>query len=680
MKARATIPQKHAWLLILWAALQWVALNVGFAQVKGSSSQAYSNVVTERFVARSAETSRILVQFGFIPAESLSNVIVTLEGQSVYPSGRVQLDRGEYGFRRGTLQEIRRMDFFVDLGPESLILRHLTNTVLTLTTNAAAGRALDMLRLLGLDEEHLRSAYRIQVRDDLMTGHPIRNGGANFPKELRFFGELISRKKIKIMVDFIPADPKALTNSQYDGKMSIEFLATTGELLSARFTDPEAFARLGFPSISRITIEGASDFTPPVFFSATTRFRAGNGIISNSDVASLVLDTWNLLREKLGTNRPLCYLVCDNLSAPHLVSQELARLTSGTQWAGVSRTWRQDLPFEREHLDRLTIDKRGLSLLAVCGNVETRLAALLNLDDGTMPPERDPQSERYQRERKRWVPQVTTWLERLSLPADYPDHLVCLMAANANWISVMNSTELESQLRDRAQIYRFIGASEHQPGGEGINYLNGRVLTNALLALRISGFLPLQWDTVSLMRRRPASRIISGETPTPVRDLLYRFGPHPLQEVFDRVGHRGIELLRKAERVEVFRIKSNTPDDWSVAGRREIEGHEIIAGAKERKHDYANRLASTLVNEKNGFGFMKMCIWSPGVAFRLWHGKESATILVCFDCNDLVIKFYDSSGTVFHSSGFDFSGNQPALLRLAQEAFPSDPDLRKLSR
>src|SRR5437879_8745013 len=82
-----------------------------------------------------------------------------------------------------------------------------------------------------------------------------------------------------------------------------------------------------------------------------------------------------------------------------------------------------------------------------------------------------------------------------------------------------------------------------------------------------------------------------------------------------------------------------------------------------------------------GLGQMgKSCIFSPGVALRVWRGKEWASLLVCFSCDDLEINFYDASRKLVCQTAFDFSGNRRALLRLIISVLPSDRVFRTLSK
>jgi hypothetical protein len=87
------------------------------------------------------------------------------------------------------------------------------------------------------------------------------------------------------------------------------------------------------------------------------------------------------------------------------------------------------------------------------------------------------------------------------------------------------------------------------PVRDGIVYLNGAILTNTMAVLRLSGFLPQQFNTSRAMQLHwasltnsprydpeklrklqadPGPRIVSGEVTRPITDLARAFRPHPL--------------------------------------------------------------------------------------------------------------------------------------------------------
>jgi len=590
--------------------------------------------------------------------ESFTNPSNVLLGKSTQPFGNIGFNVCEYRFFYGAIEEITRRDLFQDRGPDSLILRHLTNEVLTLNLAEAPARALAVLRCAGLDSKAIKKAYKISVRDDLMDAHPISDAGPNFPQDLHFFGELISRKKIRIIVDLQPAHPKFLAGSRFDGHMSVEFLATTGEVLKIRFTSPDVLTLLGVSGPPRLTISGASDFTPVFYFSASNKLAQITNS-SESGPAALLDATWRDLEQKLGSRKPVCYLVADNLNAPQAVAREMNKLARGIPWAGVSHVWNSDLPFEKSRVKRLGRDGQGIELLAICGNVEVQLNRISNqtLDD---------------------------LISRLRFPAGAPDHAIFLLQPGDNRPSNEFVDQLKARLHGKAKVF---GDARERPMatfGFGYSYFDGQVCTNTSVAMTLSGFLPLDMDTASLIRHTPQQHIVGWEVYGPLREFSQTFESNPLQKLVDRLGVDAVRLLQQADRVEVFRLTGQVFEKPSITNGQSIDEWVLKQTGKTQGREFARELATAILNETNSFAGaganIKGCLWTPGIAFRTWHAKESATVVVCFDCNSLLIEYRDAEGKDHGRISMDFDMNRETFARLAQRAFPSDETFKHLEK
>jgi hypothetical protein len=638
----------------------------------------YDAQVAAALKERAKQISAQLSKAGFIPAESFAESSVMLMGRSVRPSGNVKSAVCNYEFLFGALYGIRRADPLQDKGPDSLILHHLTNEVLTLKTNDAANRALEVLRQLSFDADAVRKAYRIEVTDDLMEGYPVRDGGPNFPKDLHFFGELISRKHIRIKIEFKPKDIGRLAESGQVGDIRIELLATTGELLAVRLTNPDALAALGVHGPDRITLAETPDFTPPTYIQASRKAGLPAVSVSKDEATALLGAAWRDLQQQLGGRHPRCYLVCDNLNVPKVIAEEMNRLAHETPWTGVSYFWRNDLPFDRAQMDRLAQTRRGIGLLAISGKVQTQLASVSGLETIPASAAVQPAQGSAAGTREQFRPQREKLLEQVQLSAAVADHALFLFDPGKNQAAWMFFNELFMGLKGKAAVFDCMGLRSFEAGGgaKGVGYFNGKVVTNALVVLCLSGSLPLQMDPASLMRQRPGQRIISWEATRPIESFARSFGPHPLQELFDYLGPDGVRFLQQAERVETFRVVSNSSDDWSTAGKPAIEGHEIILRGKTQGRDFVRQLAGSLLNEKDAFGGIHGCIWAPRYVFRLWHGKESANMLICFDCNEVQIIFHSATGEKTHETYLDFGENRNAWLDLIQKVFANDDELK----
>jgi hypothetical protein len=143
---------------------------------------------------------------------------------------------------------------------------------------------------------------------------------------------------------------------------------------------------------------------------------------------------------------------------------------------------------------------------------------------------------------------------------------------------------------------------------------------------------------------------------------------------------RGISVLEGASRVEAFRIVDL---DWHPRPKDpigEIEGLPITSIGQEQGSDFASRMATYLLDAKLYF-YNPDCIEDPGVAFRLWTGKESVTLLVCYQCENLQVIVRDKWRRRIHrASAFfrDVSGGPGLMRQLAKEAFPNDREIQSL--
>ena len=143
---------------------------------------------------------------------------------------------------------------------------------------------------------------------------------------------------------------------------------------------------------------------------------------------------------------------------------------------------------------------------------------------------------------------------------------------------------------------------------------------------------------------------------------------------------RGIAILRGASRVETFRIVD--PELHPEAGGpRTVERFPITDVGPQQGAPFAARLADAVLDGKDYF--ISLDCWpDPGVAFRAWKGKESVTLAICYECDDLEVSVRDPRGVQVHHGGGSFHdplGGPVGLVRLAKEAFPDDPSIQELS-
>jgi hypothetical protein len=163
-------------------------------------------------------------------------------------------------------------------------------------------------------------------------------------------------------------------------------------------------------------------------------------------------------------------------------------------------------------------------------------------------------------------------------------------------------------------------------------------------------------------------------------------GGGPSRQVRTFLSNEGVAVLQGATKVEVFRVDpgfppKDRPDDPKAdapAGEK-VGDYAVTAKGKDQGPEFAARLRAILFNDRTYlFDMAKGCIFQPGVAFRVWNGKESMDVFLCFSCDELLILVKDESGAVVHLAQEDFDPMRAELVKLAREAFPDDPEIQGL--
>ena len=144
----------------------------------------------------------------------------------------------------------------------------------------------------------------------------------------------------------------------------------------------------------------------------------------------------------------------------------------------------------------------------------------------------------------------------------------------------------------------------------------------------------------------------------------------PSERVLQFLGRDAVSVITEAKRVEVFRLD---PSERPLEpGEPEVSGYRVIATGRAKGKDFAARVRTLLLDERNYWfkGPSKICKPAPTVAFRLWHERKHADVVLCFECTMLQV-----NPEVYFE---DFDPIRPDLVKLAKEAFPRDPVIQKL--
>jgi hypothetical protein len=132
-------------------------------------------------------------------------------------------------------------------------------------------------------------------------------------------------------------------------------------------------------------------------------------------------------------------------------------------------------------------------------------------------------------------------------------------------------------------------------------------------------------------------------------------------------GSEGFAVLQKAERIEAFRLNHNY---------RAGQEPTVTEGPITVSQPVAQQLISVLsAHEAYGWNYAKGCIPVWGVRLSFYHGADRVDILLCFQCNLLLVSL---NGTQTTGDVEDFDPIRPQLVQAMKAIFPNDQVIQNL--
>jgi hypothetical protein len=351
--------------------------------VKGET-RTFAEIAGAGMLEQAKLTAEVLAKIGLLPAERVESMEVDDLRWEVEPRGKVRGVVCDYEFSGGRLQIVRRRDLVTVTNGYAPIMDHKTNSVLAMTTKEAEAKAFEILTALGFDEGELRREWKIRVE----SRHLDRSLIGGLPREVN--RTFLSRHPIELSVRL-----KKKGDRDRFGGLELEFLGTTGELLSVQLWDDRLLTRSG-PFAQKIRVEAAADFNPPLFFSVVREFKARKR--TEKEVAEFVKSMWDELGEKVRARKPALYVVYADLAHPEVVAAEISKRAGDVPWTGTS-----------EDRDR-RIRKQGLAVVAVCGRINTQVEIV--------PSVRDAEA---------WKAGVDVAVKKLGISGEPPRHAVWIL-------------------------------------------------------------------------------------------------------------------------------------------------------------------------------------------------------------------------------------------------------------
>ncbi len=135
-----------------------------------------------------------------------------------------------------------------------------------------------------------------------------------------------------------------------------------------------------------------------------------------------------------------------------------------------------------------------------------------------------------------------------------------------------------------------------------------------------------------------------------------------------------VELIRSADKVEAYRIEGDLYAKPHDEHAPRIRGYEVLSGPVLVDSESHDELAKALTAAWTYWWIGgKPCIPQPGIALVFTKGDAELEILVCFECDLLVVPRHNRSERVE-----DFDYGRPALVRIAKRLFPDDAAIQGL--
>jgi hypothetical protein len=181
----------------------------------------------------------------------------------------------------------------------------------------------------------------------------------------------------------------------------------------------------------------------------------------------------------------------------------------------------------------------------------------------------------------------------------------------------------------------------------------------------------MSWNWLRVVLMSVAALAATASVRLPAADEK---SPEPPKKVKEMLGKKATTILAKATKVEAFRIKPGRTDK---AGDGFIAGYPITAKGKKLDEAFAAKVTKALFDEKTYGGAGARC-FEPGVAFRVWNGKEAVEVIICFRCTNFEVQVSGAKKDGDETEQYGFGPGLEPFLALAKEAFPDDREIQGL--
>lgn len=149
---------------------------------------------------------------------------------------------------------------------------------------------------------------------------------------------------------------------------------------------------------------------------------------------------------------------------------------------------------------------------------------------------------------------------------------------------------------------------------------------------------------------------------------------------------RAQNIFAGATKVETFRLIDFRLQESQPANAPKVDGYFYSSKDSDQNADFAKKLAALVLNPNSYSRMHWACTFNPAIAFRVSKDKQTATVLICFHCNQLALVENDPQLPLQSLDGpkarvrfmEDIDLFRPEFIALAKEAFPNDKEIQQL--
>ena len=144
-------------------------------------------------------------------------------------------------------------------------------------------------------------------------------------------------------------------------------------------------------------------------------------------------------------------------------------------------------------------------------------------------------------------------------------------------------------------------------------------------------------------------------------------GPSP--RVVRYLGNRAADILARASRAEVFRLR----DKRGGEDQKAVGGYVVVGAGKEVGAPASRRLADLLLDEKSyRFDHSTVGGFTPLVGLRLWDGDRYVDVLLSFATDEVVVFSRNPDDGSVRSAQANILPVRGVLVELVKQALPDD--------